>query len=182
MNNKTYIILGILLGCSLYSCSRRSTNYFKTVPHITWDGKYTGLSNIINIEGCFYGDGNYDPFRFDDYGFVSCSDGYMVGAYRISNDSIYADLYDDYGPLGSDWNRSSFCFISPHPDTLLVVKYMYSNVGDTTFKWGQSKRRIYKRFDCPEDLKLHDGFLRKQKWMWESDEARKEWKRNHKNK
>ena len=83
------------------------------------------------------------------------------------------------------WERHTSKFLILSSDTIQYLGGAIDRLDKDYPQWGfrpAEHKYIYVRFDCPADLKEHDGFLRKQKWMWESEEARKEWKRNRKNK
>ena len=173
----------IFIVCIFAGCSINDKRFFSKIPHIRWSDEPTGLSSKLNIDGCFYCDAFGDPVHFDDFGFASMSQGYVVGAYELNGDTITVDWYNRDGLFYRNWTRSTCRYEIISPDTIKDIDGMYITVNTKNLRFNKYEPYyIYVRFDCPEDLKERDGFLRKQKWMWESDEARKEWKRNRKNK
>lgn len=166
-------------------CATKDKRYLSKAPHIRWDDIPTGLSQKLDINGCFYGDNVDDPIHFDNYGFAISNNGYIPGAYILNGDTITVDWYDREGIFYCIWSRRTIRYIILSRDSIMALdEFRIFSVSERTldFKFKPTINYIYKRFDCPEDLKIRDEFLRKQKWMWESEEARKQWEKNSKNK
>ncbi len=179
MANRIFKIF--LVGLLLSGCAINDKRFFSKIPHIRWSDNPTGLSENLNIDGCFFGDGMEDPIHFDDDGFAYMRKGYVPGAYKINGDTITVDWYERWDFFDGQWIRRTFRYLIVSPDTIKEIDGMGITVDTKNFEFREFVHpRIFVRFDCPEDIKVHDGFLRKQKWMWESEDARKKWKQSRK--
>lgn len=171
------VILQLSVGCST------GKGYISSLPHIRWTGQPTGLSEKLSIDGCFYDDISGATHFYED-GTVAEVNGYRPGVYKIVGDTIITEVYWTNGMIiAPRWHRITSQYLIVSPDTIKYIGHAWDSEGVPN--WGirpVTNEYISVRFDCPDDFKVHDGFLRKQKWMWESEEARKEWERKQRDK
>ncbi|MCM1505322.1 MAG: hypothetical protein NC127_09015 [Muribaculum sp.] len=119
--------------------------------------------------------------HFYEDGTIAGVNGYHPGVYELIGDTIITEVYWREGMLlAPRWHRYTSKYLIVSRDTIRYV----AGASDSEWipQWGirpATREYISVRFDCPEDFEVHDGFLRKQKWMWEREEDWERWMAEH---
>ncbi len=167
----------------MFVCCSTGKGYLSRLPHLRWTEGRTSLSEKLNIDGCFYDDVSGAMHFYED-GTVAEVNGYRPGVYKVVGDTIITEVYWREGMLiAPRWHRFTSQYLIVSRDTIKYIGHAWDAEGIPQWGVRPTKREyISVRFDdCPENFKVRDNFLRKQKWMWESEEARKQWLKNRKN-
>lgn len=172
-----YLLLSIpFWGCSVLSME----DVLAKDPHLRWTGKPTGLSEKLNITGCYDMSSIYQCMHFEEDGTVYGDVGNSIGVYKLVGDTIKMQLYKRSGFL-KNWARRHFDFLILNKDSLMYFDEQYvSSDGRIDMPASLRERFTFTHYDCPPNFNPTTVWPRDKKWMWEREEDWKQWMEEYK--